>query len=391
MQISRSELQKFLRVARKAGLLRRNHARPADIQITSNASEITLRMATDKVDITYRTAGQPLSSVEEILLPVEFLQKCAGATEDLVSIERATSESAIARWQDCGVPQRATFSPVEARSSGAAPLSPAAWGDGDSGLLGALRDASACVDSESSRYALGCLQLRGEGGRIAATDSRQLLVQRGFSFPWSGDRLMKVSPVLQARELSKLGPCRIGEAGDWILVEVGRWRIAHPIERDCRFPEIGLVLPPRETLTSAMVVDPADVTFLLERLGKLPCGDELNRPVTVELNGSVAVRSRGEEGSPATELVLSRSRRVGDERRVSTNRVYLQKALALGFREIGFQAGGRPVAAWDERRDYVWMPLAEGTEIKHASDAVRIASVEGAAPQKSRGRRSVAA
>jgi tetratricopeptide (TPR) repeat protein len=54
----------------------------------------------------------------------------------------------------------------------------------------ALADASQITDPESSRYALGCIQLQGTSGKMAATDGRQILLQSGFTFPWQEDLLL---------------------------------------------------------------------------------------------------------------------------------------------------------------------------------------------------------
>jgi len=58
------------------------------------------------------------------------------------------------------------------------------------GLMAALKEASLTCDHNSARYALSCIRLRGETGGLAATDSRQLLEESGFSFPWDDDVLI---------------------------------------------------------------------------------------------------------------------------------------------------------------------------------------------------------
>ncbi|HWB00107.1 MAG TPA: hypothetical protein VG713_16550, partial [Pirellulales bacterium] len=48
-------------------------------------------------------------------------------------------------------------------------------------LLGALAEAQSAVDSQSARYALGCVQWRGTQGQLVATDGRQILRYGGFT------------------------------------------------------------------------------------------------------------------------------------------------------------------------------------------------------------------
>ena len=59
--------------------------------------------------------------------------------------------------------------------------------------------AMSVMAKESSRLALTRIQLRGSSGEVVSTDSRHMLLQTGFSFPWSGDVLVHVSGVLGAR------------------------------------------------------------------------------------------------------------------------------------------------------------------------------------------------
>src|SRR5262249_34494827 len=58
-------------------------------------------------------------------------------------------------------------------------------------FLLAYREALNCVDrtSERTRFNLNCILL-SKSGEIVATDSRQLLVRHGFTFPWTEDILI---------------------------------------------------------------------------------------------------------------------------------------------------------------------------------------------------------
>ena len=87
-----------------------------------------------------------------------------------------------------------------------------------------------------------------------------------------------------------------------------------------------------------------DARFLADALDRLPGADEGDAPATLDLNGRVAVRARGESG-PATELVLARSSYTGPPARAAMNRSYLARAARLGFvevahiREVGYKFG----------------------------------------------------
>ena len=76
-----------------------------------------------------------------------------------------------------------------------------------------------------------------------------------------------------------------------------------------------------------------------------------------------------------TELLLSRSRRVGDQLRVLTNRVYLTRALELGFTEVGFVNAESPCVCRDATRTYLWMVLEPKDALPPNSAAQRIDSL----------------
>ena len=96
-------------------------------------------------------------------------------------------------------------------------------------------------------------------------------------------------------------------------------------------------------------------------------------PVTLDLDGRVAVRARGESG-PATELVLARSSCTGQAARVAMNREYLARAARLGFVEVEVDGPDAPLCCRDGRRSYAWQPLGEAAVVGPADDAVRVES-----------------
>ena len=72
--------------------------------------------------------------------------------------------------------------------------------------------------------------------------------------------------------------------------------------------------------------------FLESALGRLPGAGEINAPVTMELNGKVAVRATSaDRPDQVTELVLTRSGYTGSQVCVCTNRALLERALRLGL------------------------------------------------------------
>jgi hypothetical protein len=108
----------------------------------------------------------------------------------------------------------------------------------------------------------------------------------------------------------------------------------------------------------------------------LPGDEEVNFPVTLDINGEVIVRGKSADQPQPTDLVLSGSRHTGPARRVNTSRLFVARALRLGFRQFLFFGDSSPLLAIDGQRQYLWMPLAAEDAAAPSADAIRILSSE---------------
>ena len=97
-----------------------------------------------------------------------------------------------------------------------------------------------------------------------------------------------------------------------------------------------------------------DAEFVLRNLPRLPGGDQYDLPITVDLNGQVAIRARADGQTLPTELVPTGATLSGDPGRLNTNRRYLARPLKLGFREVHVFSPKAPVLCQDRDRTYVW-------------------------------------
>ena len=120
-----------------------------------------------------------------------------------------------------------------------------------------------------------------------------------------------------------------------------------------------------------------DVRFLAETLPNLPCDNEDNLRVTLDLNGQVAVRAKPADQSTPTEVVLTNSQFTGDPMRISVNRTYLARAMRLGLDEICLFGDETALLGRDKNRQFVWMPLSKDSAIRPKKDAIRIESPKG--------------
>jgi len=198
--------------------------------------------------------------------------------------------------------------------------------------------------------------------------------------------LMRATNVFGSSDFSSNLPVEIGRTELGITVRIGEWTIFHEINKEGRFPNVDRTIPSREAIVTRMRVDATDAKFLADTVNRLPADDQIDRPVTLELNGEVVLRARKDGQSPMTELVLTRSQRIGNQLRLQTNRGFLARALSLGFTEIGFVDDKSPCVCRDETRTFVWMLLEPQDAIQPSETAQRIesTSVLGSKPTAER-------
>ena len=153
--------------------------------------------------------------------------------------------------------------------------------------------------------------------------------------------LVPAVPVFGAKELAAGGDVRVGRAAGHLVVRAGPWTVWLMADAGGRFPDVGGVVPKSADATVAGI-DDRDAAALLDALPGLPGADEDGRPVTLDLDGAVAVRARGEGG--AAEVRLSRSPVAGPPARVALDRAVLRRALRLGCHTVRVAGGGKPVA-----------------------------------------------
>jgi len=316
---------------------------------------------------------------EAIALPLDALADFEGKDDTPIVLEAAAPGRTVARWDDRGIPQSREYPVPDLAGLPPFPAPPSATEPSPADLLDALSEAAQTTDEGSTRYALDCLQLKGGSGEVVATDGRQILIQGGFRFPWDGDLLVRRTPLFAVRELPRDRPVEVGRTDTHVVLRAGPWTIWLAIRADARFPRIEHAIPAAQAAATRLRLAPEDAAFLGRSLDRLPGGDALNAPVTVDLNGRVAVRAHPEGEDRVTELILSRSAFTGKPVRLNTNRHYLARAVRLGFAEVQVVGPEDPVACRDGRRAYLWQPLSRESAIGPSDDAVRIDSV-GAGP-----------
>jgi hypothetical protein len=326
---------------------------------------------TPEIAVEYHRAGE--CPPAELTLSVSVLDDCQGRPDDPVSLEAVDKKRIAASWHDKGAALSVRYDCERIKQP--FPELPAAFSPVDSTFWQALKEAAKCVDSATSRYALGNIHLRSEGGLVTTTDGRQLFQHGGFAFPWSGDVMIPSPGVLGCAELEPSTSLEIGKADKSLALRLGNWTLLLTIDLGSRYPKFDEILSNAESGGTVLRLPAEDAAFLREALTRLPADEFGVCNITIDLNRQACVRARGTDDSPFTELVLSRSTVAGDPFRIAMNRRYLLDALKLGLTEMRLSGPEKAILAIDGRRKYLWMPLSTEGALEPAADAIRIDSV----------------
>ena len=201
---------------------------------------------------------------------------------------------------------------------------------------------------------------------------------------WDAEVLLPSSRVYPAKELRESDSVQLGFRDQWLTMTVGNFTIQWK-SFDGRFPKVENIIPQTAAITSWLELDAQDAAFVTKRIDDMPGEKDQHRPVTLELNGHVALRSADKTGDNAAELLLANSRYTGTEVRVTMTRDFLKHALSMGLNRIGFDTHERPMLAVDGNRRYVWMPLTSDPILRtEATTIVSSAEVRSQMPVKTR-------
>jgi hypothetical protein len=193
LNISRSVLRRFRTLCRRGGLHKTHVAGGPVVTFVAGFDGCRIQAASTDVAIEYHGPGD--RPPETIRLPLAALEVCEGRDDGLVTLDAGSGDQVRLSWSDRGVPRQSEQVQPEIGNTPFPPL-PTTFISNPAALWSDLGDAVATTDAQSSRYALGCVHLRGALGRIETTDGRQVLVQSGYRFGFEEDVLIPGSKLL---------------------------------------------------------------------------------------------------------------------------------------------------------------------------------------------------
>ena len=387
MFIPKTVIQAFRKFA-NAFLDRPIRKLASDIGIHATVNGCTLQVSDAGKSISCSVAckdgDEPLA--ESVSISCDLFEELVQSTGDIEfgAVESTENGSRfIVRWQT-GLAIR--HAELDSREP------PALLGDKipltniDERFLPCLANAVEVTDEVSTRYALGCIQLDGRDGTMAATDGGHMVLFDGFDFPWKSEAiLVRKSRLFALKDFVRLNAVSIGFQDKTIAIASGPWRFTATVETDARFPNVNQVIPDRQRSTNRVQLNSGDRDALSSCLSQLPGNTEELQPVILDLNGHVAVVGKSNQGTSYTVcLELDRSLHLGPDLRTGTPRHNLAYAAKIGADSLFLYGKDKPILACGPRTQYVWMPLRNQdlTVNLAQSQCVRTSSV--AASSKSR-------
>ena len=404
LKIPLSELRLLRTLAKSHGRIRRRSPK-LPVIIRTDGDDLLLQVRWQGHAIERRLTGLADDAHPDLtlVLSLDVIADCLRPRRGDLRIA-VQGETIALSWTDKGVDRRLRL-PLEVP---AATQSVPGIPDRLTAMPARFREdwtvASACSNPDSVRYALGCVQMDGRGnddgvGRLVATDGVQAILASGYDLPWPGQCLVPSSVPLAHRQLPS-GSVKIGRVvvrpddasrpaappqSDHVCFHVmqpggerAEWTFWAPVEAG-RFPDVERIVPQPSVCPppTRLALDRTDAVRLAESLAGLPGGTD--DPVTLQLSESVEVTAG--EGASAASIPLPRSRTLGQHRRVTMRRSFLERAASLGFDEIELHGSGRPAVcrSSDHGRTYVWMTLHDETVGEETSRVERTRAETSAA------------
>jgi hypothetical protein len=377
ISISRAQARLFAAVLRQAlvGTPRRDHP---SVAFQCQAGRCRIRATSGDVMVEFTQPGS--FEDQTIVVPAQALKDFGGRKNELVTLTQTSPRTVQAQWTEGSVPQTREYALPLGEPPAPLPEAPAQLAAMPSGFATAWHSATQTAGLVDNRFALQKVQLRGSSREIVATDGKQLLIQRGFDFPWADDVLVSRLGVFGCQELREESAITIGRTDQHVVLRVGAWTFFLRLDAEARYPKVDQLLAKLNGATTHLRIAPEDAAFLARLLPTLPGEDDGDQAVTVDLNGQVCLRAHAPGEGRAIEVILRHSNFQGKAVRFVLDRPLLIRVLQLGFAELHIVDADKPLLARDDQRTLICMPIPKEYALAPGDAALRI--VSGADEQK---------
>ncbi len=236
------------------------------------------------------------------------------------------------------------------------PDCPSVIQDINNSYFDAIATASHYTGRNYSRYTIGGVALVGDTGQIVSTDTRAMLVQDGFQFPWNSIVVCPITKLFGSKELSSLSDApKIGSTPLHVYIESGPMKLWANIVGN-NFPNYKRIIPD-VTYHTKLVIDNNDAKFVIDHINLLP---GMNNEVILYVDESrnIYIRGYDEKNMLLTGLRLTHSTSSNGEISIWMNRDHLRDAIRMGHREIYICNNSTSVSRGDTA-NFIWQPLED--------------------------------
>lgn len=218
--ISRRLAKSFAATARRTLNLKGRSAKEQIVQLFTDGDGLRLIAVGEHQALEYRQECADLRT-RLVVVPLKALTTVAANKDDPATFAEDWRGTVTAGWQEECVARSQIFDPVDRTKIKTLPMEAVDWVMQPQDPCLALREAFRTTDDASSRFAMTCVQLRGEFGDVAATDGRSLYMQSGFSFPFREPLLVRGTQAFECDNLFSHGSIRMGVVGDDLAIKSG--------------------------------------------------------------------------------------------------------------------------------------------------------------------------
>lgn len=354
--IPQSLARQYRAVLRRCGT-RQDWQRDPPVTVRAGREGLVLECVLGATALRLHVPGK--REENSITFPASLLAQFEGRGDDPVTLSEVGPEQGRAAWVVTGVTESREFRPIGPDRCPDFPKPPSSMVSIGGDALRALGEAARTAATQETGRSLNRVLLTGEGGRVIATDGRQLLIHDGFRFPFQEEVLIPALGVWGCKELPREEELLMGMGKEHLTVRLGSWEVDLRTEPRGRFPPAEGIVPSARAARTRFRLRPEDVERLRRELPRIPCGEDGTPMVEVEVGDTVVVRPRGVSKDPPSEWSLPGAAFRGNPVRVTMNPAHLLRALELGFTEVEIVRPDKPLCCRDVHRVFVWMPLSD--------------------------------
>lgn len=342
----------LFRAAMRRGLPRRHDQVPILARLSKNG--LCMHARTVPFSILYRQTGVTGKGV--FAFPASILEQFEGRNNDLVEITLQRPDLAQASWSERGTPRTIEIPLVDPGTVPVPPELPKEYQPVPPSFVTALHEACCTAATEDTKYAVSKVLLSGKNGAIVGTDTRNLLMLGGYSFPFKEDVLIPRIEVFGLEPLHKYEDVGIGTTETHLAVAIGPWTIVLAVDQESRFPDSRSIIPKPGSTQTRLKLHPHDAQRFLDTLTRRIKGPAAReQALTLDLTDAPCLRF--EMSEMTMEVPFAESEIVGERVRVCLNLAQFLRALELRFSEFEIRGPDKPIVTRDGERLFMSMPL----------------------------------